>query len=343
MPYSPTLATTTLLSTVTLPDMTSIAEIQYMEGAKKVEPKARQLFKYYPMAPGSGTEKLLQEFDTQTFALVKNEGQNVSKAQAGTGFSKLATLKRYGIEIDITYEERMFNKYPEVKAKLISLGEFVTQRLEIDLTHRFTFAGATSYTNMDGVSVDISTGETSATALVTTSHALAFSSTTYSNQVSGDPVFSETNLASAELLASTNVYSAYGEKRVMNFNKLVIADNPTTINLARQILQSDAQISAPNAAVENVYKAKYELVVLPYLATTATGAYNQSKKNYWFLVAAGQWNGYLVMWEEAHMISPAPGNNLEDAHADIWTYGTRGGYAIVGVTATGVIGSLNAS
>lgn len=194
---------------------------------------------------------------------------------------------------------------------------------------------------MDGQTVSTVTGD--GLALVSASHTLAFSSTTYSNNVSGDPVLSETNLAAAELLASTNILSNYGDKRVMNFNKLVIADYPTNINLARQILQSTAQISAPNAGVENVYKAKYDLVVLPYLATTATGAYNSAKKNYWFLVAAGQWNGYLVMWEEARMLTPAPGNNLVDSHADVWTYGTRIGYGIGTVSGTGVIGSLNAS
>lgn len=306
-----------------------------------VVPAARQLYRYLPMGPKMGTEKLLQEYDSQTFARFKAEGANVSKAQAGTGYSKLVTLKRFGIEIDVTEEERTYNKYPQVFEKLTSLAHFGPQRCEIDLTHSFTFGSASSYVNMDGQTVSVLTGD--GITFISASHTLAFSGLTYSNRMSGDPVLSEANLAANELLMATNILSNYGDKRVMDFNKLVVADYPVNINLARQILQSTAQIAAPNAGVKNVYESKYELVVLKYLATTATGAYDSAKKNYWFTVAAGQWNGYLVMWEEARMISPSPGNNLVDSHADIWTYGTRIGYGIGLLSGTGVIGSLNAS
>lgn len=335
------IATTTNLATYTTKDLSDFAERFFVDTLKKVEPVARQLFIVDPIGMNQGTEKLYQEFDMQTFARAKGEGVNTAKVQAGTGYTKLARLKRIGAEIDITEEEMKYNKYPQVINKMKNLSTFVRQRQELDLTHRLTFATATSYVNMDGQVVDITCGD--AAALQSASHLTAFSGVGYSNVITGNPVFSETNLAIAELVGVTQVVSNYGEKRVMNFNKLFCADYPAVHNLMRQVIQSTAQIAAPNAAVTNVYLAKYDIVKLPYLATTATGAYDSAKKNYWGLVAAGEWNGYLAVWEEENLRSPSAGNNLVDGHADVMTFGVRGGYDIAVVSGQGLLLSANAT
>jgi hypothetical protein len=331
----------TQLQTITQKDFTDLVARTFVSPAVKPTPVARQLFMVDPVGEGNGVERLYQEYDSETFAKTKTEGAAVAKARAGHGYDKRARLKRFGIEIDITEEERKYNKYPEVIRKLTSLAEFGTQRQELDLTHRFTFAGATTYVNRDGDTIDISTGNS--LSLVNASQTLAFSSVTYSNNVSGNPVFSSTSLEAAQTLAATQIFSAFGEKRVMNFNTIVTADYPTVINEVRRQLQSTAQVSATNAGVVNVFLAQYKHLILPYLATTASGAYDSAKKNYWFLVAAGQWQGMLAEWEPERLVTPSPGNNLVDGHSDVWTYGVRIGYDIACVTGKGVIGSLNAS
>lgn len=335
------IASTTNLATFTTKDLSDFAERFFVNNLEKIKPMARQLFRVDPIGTNQGTEKLYQEFDMQTFARAKPEGQATAKVQAGTGYTKLARLKRIGAEIDITEEELKYNKYPEVINKLKNLSGFVRQRQEADLTHRFTFSTATSYVNMDGQVVDITTGD--GVALVSASHLTAFSGIGYSNVITGNPVFSEANLAIAELVGATQVVNNYGEKREIGFNTLVCADYPAVFNLMRQVIQSTAQIAAPNAGVENVYEAKYNIVKLKYLATTATTAYDSAKKNYWGLVAAGEWNGYLAVWEEENLRTPSTGNNLVNGHTDVWTYGVRGGYDIVAVSGQGVLWSANAS
>lgn len=329
------------LNTLTLKDFVDLTQRFWVENANKITPAARQLFMVDPVGTNNGTERLYQEYDGETFAKGKPESVAVSKARAGHGYEKRARLKRFGLEIDITYEMRQYNKYPEVIQKLTSLATFVKHRQELDLTHRLSFAGSTTYVNMDGETVDITTGDS--VALISASHTLAFSGTTYSNNVSGNPVFSSTSLESAETLAATQIYSNFGEKRVMNFNTIVTTDFPTVVNEVRRQLQSTAQVSATNAGVTNVFLGKYKHVILPYLATTASGAYDSAKKNYWFLVAAGQWQAMLAEWEPENLVTPAPGNNLEDRHTDVWTFGVRGGYDIAIVSGRGIIGSLNAS
>lgn len=330
----------TQLNTLTQPEFTNLVRTAWMDPASRITPKARPMYHLDPVGMNNGTERLYAEYDNETFAKRKPEGQNVSKARVGVGYQKLAKLKRFGLEVDITLEMRQFNKYPDVVAALTSLRDFGTQRQELDLTHRFTFSGATSYVNMDGETVDVSTGD--GLSLINSAHTLSNSSITYSNVVSGNPVFSSTSLEAAQLLGASAIYSNFGEKRVFTWDWLVTTDYPTVTNEVARQLQSTAQVSASNAAVVNVYKALYAPVVLPYLATTATGAYDANKKNYWFLVSRN-WSGYLAEWEPENLVTPADGNNLVDRHADVWTYGVRIGYDIVVVSGRGIIGSLNAS
>jgi hypothetical protein len=313
----------------------------FVENPKKISPRARQLFKLESVPQNTGSTRVMEEYDGMTFARSKPEGVNVRKTKAGVGYTKMATLKRIGVEIDITYEMRTTGKYNKIKTDLIDLANFCTHRQELDLSHRFTFGSATSYVNMDGETVDITTGDN--LSLINNAKTLPFSPITYSNRVSGDPVFSQSALETADSITNTDILSLFGEKRVMNFDTIVTSDHTPVVNAVKVLLQATASISAPNEGVPNVYESRYNHVILPYLATTATGARDNAKKNYWFILSSSEWNGYLVEWEAERLVLPSAGNNMEDAHADVWSYGVRSGYDIVVVSGRGVIGSLNNS
>jgi len=60
---------------------------------------------------------------------------------------------------DITFEMRSENRHVEVVNSLTNLATFSPQRAAIDLTHRFTFATATSYVDMDGDTVSTVVGD----------------------------------------------------------------------------------------------------------------------------------------------------------------------------------------
>ncbi len=331
---------TTFLNTVTLPEMSDLVRKTFVMNQQLVGENARSLFISDPIGKGMGNTKRYDEVDTQTFGRRKREGELVKKSAVGIGYNKTITKKRIGMEIDITQEMRDENRYAEVGSLITSLTQFCPQRTELDLTHRFTFAGATSMTDMDGDTVDLTTGD--GLALVYNAHTLKYSSTTYSNAVSGNPVFSAGALETAEELAVTNVLSNFGERRVIGFNTIVTGDDPNTVNAVKRVLQSTADVDSSNSGVVNVNHTKYTHKVLPYLATTATGAHDSTKRRYWFLVAAGKgtmgWQGYFSEWEAAHQ-KPV----TEDGHRDVWSYGTRAGYGIAAVSPRGVIGSLPVS
>ena len=336
----------TFINTITFSEMTDLIRKKWVETQGMVKPVAKQVFITDSIGKSQGNTKRYDEIDTETFAKLKRQGEAVSKASIGVGYNVTMTKKRIGLEIDITQEMRDENRYPEINSLITNLTHFCPQRIELDCTHRLTFGTATSYTDMDGETVSLTGGD--GLAVFSTAHTLKFSSSTWSNRVSGDPVFSKGALESAELLSTTNIVSNFNERRVMMFNTIITGDDANTVNAVKQFLNSTADVDQNNSGVMNVYQNKYKHLVLPYLSSTALGAHDSTKRRYWFLAALGQgMNGlqaYYGEWEAPHMAPiPASGNNMEDPHRDVWSYGTRAGYGLVIVSARGIIGSFPTS
>lgn len=336
----------TLLNTVSFSDFTDLVRKQYVTNQQMVQSNAMQLFISDYIGDGEGESKRYDEIDTETFADSKAQGADAKKAKAGIGYNKTMYSKRFAKEIDITWEMRKYNRYREVGSLLTQLNHFGPQRRELDLTHRLTFCNATSYVNRDGDTVDVSGGD--GYAIVTNSHTLKFSPTTWSNRLTGDSLFSRGALEGMESLAVSNILSNFGERRIKSFNTIITSDDPFTCNEVRQFLASTSDVDQNNSGVMNVYKGKYRHVELPWLATTATGARDATKRHWWFLAATGQgdlgWQAYYGEWEAPHMKdTPMDGKSNEDFHNDNWTYAMRMAYGICVVTGRGLIGSLPTS
>ncbi len=335
-----------LLNTITFPQMTDLIRRQWVQTQNMIKPMAKQIYITDPIGKGQGNTKLYNEIDTETYAKLKRQGEAVQKASVGVGYNKTMYKKRIGLEIDITQELRDENRYPEVGALITNLTHFCPQRIELDATHRLTFGTAVSYVDMDGETVDTTGGD--GLAVFSTVHTLKFSSETWSNIISGNPVFSQGALEAAELLTTTDILSNFGDKRVMSFNTIITGTDPNTKNTVKQFLNSTSDVEQNNPGVMNIYQNAYKHLVLPQLATTATGANDSTKRKYWFLGALQQGamgvQAYYGEWEAPHMVaSPASGNNMEDPHRDVWSWGTRAGYGFVFVSGRGIIGSFPTS
>lgn len=337
----------TLLHTVTFPEFVDLVRKEYVFVNQMAKPMSSQLFIYQPIGKGNGNTKRFDEVDIQTFSRRKREAEAAKKASVGVGYNVTMTKKRTATEIDITQEMRDENRSSEVGTLLTSLGHFVPQRIELDGTHILTFCNASAYTDMDGDSNTLTVGD--GNPLVYAAHTLKFSSTTYSNRVTGDPVFSQGALELAEQIATTGILSNFGEKRVMKFNTIITGEDPNTVNNVKRVLQSTSDVDQNNSGVLNVNKGKYNHVILPYLNTTASGDPDSTKRKWWFLAAIGQgtngWQAYFGEWEAAHMkpISMDENGANHDYSRDVWTFGTRGGYGHRAVTGRGIIGSLPTS
>ena len=316
------------LNTVTLGEFVRLADYVWQEKAMSIPQSARNsgLFREDPIPYHDGDTKEYNEIDREEYAYIKNEGDQAEVAKVQVGYSKIIKLVRYGTDIPITVEMRKRNKYQEVIARLTSLGVMLLNRLDLDLSHRITFGTATTYTNRDGVSVDISTGD--GLALFSTAHTLRGSATTYRNRLANNPQVSKGALEGMEKLIVEETYNQFGEKMTVPFDTIWSTDDPNTVNTIRELLQSTAEISAPNAGVTNVYKGKYSHKVLPRVATTAAGAPDSTKAKYWGLASSYDTSAYLAMNEEPFTNMPSLGSNAEEVSTEDWTFIGRASYGI---------------
>lgn len=331
-----------LQNTITFGEMTDLVRRSWITNENHPVRNARQLYITEMIGSGAGSSKRIQEFDKETYASVKPEGTNNQKAKIGVGYFKDLEARTFSKEIDITLEMRNDNRYAEMGSMATSLSTFCDNRADLDGTHRLTFATSTSYTDMNGKTVATTTGD--GLALCSTSHTLAFSSTTYSNRVSGDPVFSQGAYESALQLSVTNIFSNFGEKRTMNFNAIITGDDPSTVRAVRQMLESTADVDGAQSGLKNVYMGAKTHIILPNLATTAAGAPNSAKRRWWFIAAIGQgmngWQAYFGEWISPQLLTPSNTSAGMDIHNLNWTYVTYCRYGYATVSPKGIIGSF---
>lgn len=334
---------TTFLATSTLPQFTDLVERTYSHQMDMIERRAEQAFIYEDLTSWGSDKKIYTEVDTENNARRKPQGEKARRARVGVGYSKTMTARRYAIEIEVTWEYRNYARQYATQARndLMSLSHYVPSRFDLELTHVFTFANATSYTDMDGYTIDVSTGDS--LSLVNTAHTLPGSSTTYTNRVSGDPQFSQGALEMAEALFTTEIYSLLGEKRRMKPNMILTGDHPPTCRAVQQLMQSTADVDTNNSGIVNTYKGKYRHLELPNLATTAAEVSDATKKRWWFLVAqygnpSNSWQSYYGVFEQPNVKSP-----MEEISTDNWVYGSRGSMGQCTLSAKGLVGSLPTS
>lgn len=146
--------------------------------------------------------------------------------------------------------------------------------------------------------------------------------------MANNPIFSKGGLEAAETLFSSQLIDSAGNKIVSMPDTIVTTDDPNTVNTVLEYLKSTAAPLTSNSGIENVYKSKYSHLVLPLLATTASGAYDSTKAKYWMLVNAAHTDAVVEISENPHMISPTPGSNAEDFENDDWKFKSSCAYGI---------------
>lgn len=300
----------------------------------------KSLYSVDSIPAGTGTQRTFTSYASELYANYMAEGADAELASHAQGRSKTMTMYRFGKNVEVTHIGMKFANTSKVITQLTSLADYIPQRMAIDLTHRFTFITATSYTDMDGRTIDTTIGDDTY-AVVYTAHTLTASSSTYSNVITGNPVFSKGAFEVAKGITNTQMLDDFGNRIVMDFNTVVTGDDPSTISSVLELLNSTSNPTQNNPGVVNTYKGYFRHVVLPRLATTATGAYNSAKAKYWGYMAIGSgakyWDGHVGIWEDAYSVAQdvsVKNDNME--------FGTRGAWGLCVVTGRGVVWSTGA-
>lgn len=211
---------------------------------------------------------------------------------------------------------RKFDKYREIDKKMRKLGEATAKRIELDLTHQFTFGmSAASYTNMDGETV--STTSADGQNIFDTDHTISGDSTvTLSNLIT--TAFGRTGLEEAENLFNTFVDNN-GNAVLVEPDTIITGRNVTVQNAVKEFLKSTLiPDGAENAT--NVYAGKYKHLVLPYLSTNAAGKPVTTYDNYWMLADLKHTDAICEISEAPTFKAPSIGGNGEDFETDDWKF-----------------------
>src|SRR3990167_4822362 len=220
-------------------DLVKNALVQWREEYESVERNARQLF---DIVPNEAQTSEYSHIDSPGFARRKDQGGAYVIGSPRQGFSLNLTKSRIGLRDSVTWEMRKYDKYREIEKKMRGLGESTAQRIELDLTHLFTFGlQGTTYTNMDGETVNTVTGD--GVQIFSDSHTITGSSTSVDNS-NGTNAFNRTNLEAAERLFK-NMVNMNDVKVVPRPDTIITSDDPALVNIVSEFLKST---EAPDTA-----------------------------------------------------------------------------------------------
>ncbi len=305
------------------PDFVRNAFITWRKGYDSIDLVAKQL---YDVSENNLLNTEVSSLDNFTFAREVDEGDDFFEENPSQNYNKTMVKYRVALKATITWHMRKYDKYREIKRALMTLGSAASQRMELDLTHRFTFANNTAYTNMDGRSVATVVGD--GLALASTAHTVTESSTTFRTRIVNNPAFSRSGLEAGEKLFATQMIDSNGKKVVNKPDTIVSTNDPATENTIREFLKSTASPTVSNSGVVNVYEAKYRHISLPYLATDNKGDQDSTKEKMWFLMNLAHTDAILEISEMPHMLAPSPGGNGEDFDNDDWKFKASAAYGI---------------
>lgn len=296
------------LSTISMPELFDLqkrvfGEDQEVQDIQAATSDLMSLFKADPFMDNMGSYKTATETDAQTFGNEQPEGTNPQMIQYGIGRTLNYTYVDFGNATTITERAMRDNQYAQVFGQLIRLPRLLMNRRYLDGVHQLTFGNAASYTNMDGRVVDMTTID--GLSPFNASHTLVHSSSTWSNLVPANPVFGKAGLLAAELLFKTNVLDNFGVNKPLIATTLITTNDPTLVYNVRQVMNSTTELGQSNSGVINALN-KYKHVVLPRLDSTATGAYDASKKDWWILGRFGTSDGVDIRYSERVGIKMLP-------------------------------------
>ncbi len=103
-------------------------------------------------------------------------------------------------------------------------------------------------------------------------------------------------------------------------------------------MESTVKVDGSNGT-NNVYQAKYQHVILPYLDSNGVGGKDASKSNYWMLASSDEGGAVCEISDSPRLVSPNVGGNGEDFHTDDWTFKTNAMYDLGMLFPQWIVGS----
>lgn len=159
------------ISSYTFPQMTDLVTRSFQDGLKSLPQIMRNsgivVEEAMPMHTGE-FKRFAERLHRNQYASTRAEGNTSKQGKVQYGYEKDMQVYTVSLEVSITKRMRVAGKNQEILDQITSLAEVCPSTIDLDLANRLTFAWATSYTNRDGSTVDVSVGD--AKALIAANH-----------------------------------------------------------------------------------------------------------------------------------------------------------------------------
>ena len=274
----------------------------------------RELFNVQYEGPNKGaTFNVVESWTGSGIARVTPEDDDYWAGMMSNGYGKTLTVRQRTYSLKMTWFLMYHNKYPEQESKMVRDAARATwERFEFDLGAFFTYPTSTSYTDIDGYTVDISSGDGVAPA--SASHTLTNSSSTYRNIVANNPQLSQGALELAQNLGTQTLLDNNGTGVIREYDTLVVCNDATTFNVAQQIVKSLAPSTAPNGNVFNPFQGIYRVLRTYFIDKTFTVGdpngsltFDSTKAKQWMLFDSKNSGLYVIVTQWPEIIPPVIG------------------------------------
>ncbi len=330
-------------NTAGLPELVDVVDrmfVGYQENYTPVLYSQSFITKDPKMANSGLAELYAENIITDQYANFVPEGSPADTFPAQYGYEKAAYINWFKKNISITRPMRRGAKGNQIERQVRDLIEAPKARLELDLANRFTYAWSTSYVNKEGITVDVTSGD--GLAMISGSHTLTGTSTTWSNQVTGNPAFSKSALELAEQIAQRNTFDNLGKNTAFEGKIILSTDDKVTCNQIDELIHATQNVNATGSNTYNVYSTSasgYSHVVAPRIALDSTGARSTTYEKYWFVIDPRLTSFYCTVLDQPYVNMPTAENSGSDFLTENWNFLSGMAYGIAVVSPRGIVGS----
>lgn len=252
----------------------------------------------------------------------RDDGGDAFKGSLKQGYRKNFNQKEIALQVDVTKQMRMFDKYDEIFSKMRMMGKSAERRVELDIASLLSYAWSSSYTNIDGETVTTTTPD--GNTLIYTAHACNGSTSTYSNSIATThSPFDQNVLEKLEELFNNFLDESDGRIVPVMPDTIITGRHAPTVHAVKRVLNSEFYTENANHSSNTV--KNYKHLVVPFIDMNAqTEARDANKLRYCFLAALGDKDANKFLIEESQAVRfEAPEQVFESS---VWQFLTTGLY-----------------
>lgn len=298
---------TSLGNTGSLVDFTANLTVLFTKGYYMMDQQwdtAKQLYISREVGGGNGaTFRTEEPACAMKAASETDEGDNYNVTEIAPGYYIDTTVRRRTIGLEFTWFFQHHNKYPDqIYRWYQDTGMSLRRAIELDLTHPFTFGTSATYTNRDGRTVTITTGD--GLSPWNTAHTVTGSAITYRNRLANNPAISTGAIEAMLTMGNQNIILNTGERAELIYDTIAVGSNQSNYHQAMKTVNSMSPIEAVNSSVYNPMRNRFKVIRLAFLDSLASGAYDSTKESYWMMYASGNLGAYLWVTEQPNVVTP---------------------------------------